>query len=42
LRPIHIQGSDASADDVACIEIAVLKQVPVTLAGREIVDGAAG
>jgi len=39
------QGSDPNAGDVACIEIAVLKQVTVTLEhpldGRDIVDGAA-
>jgi hypothetical protein len=39
------QGSDPDAGDVACIEIAVQKQVTVTLdeplAGRAIVDGAA-
>ena len=37
------QGSDPNAGDVACIEIAVLKQVTVTLnqplAARDIVDG---
>ena len=37
------QGSDPSAKDVACIEIAVLKQTTITLdqplAGRELVDG---
>jgi hypothetical protein len=40
-----LQGSDPSAGDVACIEIAVEKQVTITLdeplAGRAIVDGAA-
>jgi len=40
------QGHDSNAGDVACIEIAVLKQTTVTLdeplAGRAIVDGAAG
>lgn len=39
------QGSDPNGGDVACIEIAVLKQVTITLdqplAGRTIVDGAA-
>ena len=39
------QGSDPNAGDVACPEIAMLKQVSVTLdqplAGRDIVDGAA-
>jgi hypothetical protein len=39
------QGSDPNAGDVACIDIALQKQVTVTLsdplAGREIVDGAA-
>ena len=39
------QGHDPNAGDVACIEIAVLKQTTVTLdeplAGRAIVDGAA-
>lgn len=39
------QGSDPNAGDVACIEIAVQKQVTITLdeplAGRAIVDGAA-
>jgi hypothetical protein len=39
------QGSDPNAKDVACIEIAVLKQVTITLdeplAGRAILDGAA-
>jgi hypothetical protein len=39
------QGSDPDAGDVACIEIAMLKQVTITLdqplAGRTIVDGAA-
>jgi hypothetical protein len=38
------QGHDPNAGDVACIEIAVLKQTTVTLeeplAGRAIVDGA--
>ena len=38
------QGSDPSAGQVACIDIAVLKQVTVTLghplAGRDIADGA--
>lgn len=38
------QGSDPSAGQIACIDIAVLKQVTVTLdhplAGRGIVDGA--
>jgi hypothetical protein len=38
------QGSDPTAGDVACIEIAMLKQVTITLdqplAGRTIVDGA--
>ena len=38
------EGRDASAGDVACIEIAVLKSVTITLdqplAGRTIVDGA--
>jgi len=38
------QGSDPSAGDVACIEIAVLKQTTITLdqplAGRPLVDGA--
>jgi hypothetical protein len=38
------QGRDPSAGDVACIEIAVLKQTSITLdeplAGRAIVDGA--
>jgi hypothetical protein len=38
------QGSDPSAGQVACIDIAALKQVTVTLdqplAGRDIVDGA--
>ena len=38
------QGSDPNAGDVACIEIAVKKQVTITLdeplAGRDIVDGA--
>ena len=37
------QGSDPSAGDVACIEIAVLKQTTITLdqplAGRPLVDG---
>lgn len=40
------QGSDPDAGNVACIEIAVLKQVTVTLdqplADRTILDGAAG
>ena len=39
------QGSDPNAGDVACIDIAVQKQVTITLdeplAGRRIVDGAA-
>jgi len=39
------QGSDPNAGDVACIDIALQKQVTVTLdeplAGRAIVDGAA-
>ena len=39
------QGSDPHAGDVACIDIAVQKQVTITvdepLAGRHIVDGAA-
>jgi hypothetical protein len=39
------EGHDATAGDVACIEIALLKEVVVSLeepiAGREIVDGAA-
>jgi hypothetical protein len=39
------QGSDPNAGDVACIEIAVQKQVTITLneplAGRAVVDGAA-
>lgn len=39
------QGSDPNAGDVACIDIAVQKQVTITLdeplAGRQIVDGAA-
>ena len=39
------QGSDPNADDVACIAIALQKQVSITLdeplAGRAIVDGAA-
>jgi hypothetical protein len=39
------QGNDPTAGDVACPEIAMLKQVNVTLdhplAGRDIVDGAA-
>ena len=39
------QGSDPNAGDVACIEIAVLKQVTITLdqtlADRDVVDGAA-
>ncbi len=38
------QGSDPNGGDVACIEIAMLKQVTITLdqplAGRTIVDGA--
>jgi hypothetical protein len=38
------QGSDPSAGQVACIDIAVLKQVTVTLdhplVGRDVVDGA--
>ena len=38
------QGSDPSAKDVACIEIAMLKQTTITLdqplAGRPLVDGA--
>jgi len=40
------QGSDPGGGDVACIEIAVLKQVTVTLDhaldGRDLVDGGAG
>ena len=40
------QGSDPSAGQVACIDIAVQKQVTIALveplAGRAIVDGAAG
>jgi len=40
------QGSDPNAGQVACIDIAVQKQVTITLdepvAGRAIVDGAAG
>jgi len=39
------QGNDPTAGDVACPEIAMLKQVTVTLdhplAGRDIIDGAA-
>jgi len=39
------QGNDPTAGDVACPEIAMLKQVTVTLdhplAGRNIIDGAA-
>jgi hypothetical protein len=39
------EGHDASAGNVACIEIGVFKRVIVTLdqplAGRDLVDGAA-
>jgi hypothetical protein len=44
VRVTLYQGSDPSAGQVACIDIAVLKQVTVTLdhplAGRNVVDGA--
>jgi hypothetical protein len=44
VRVTLYQGSDPSAGQVACIDIAVLKQVTVTLdhplAGRDVVDGA--